>query len=176
MAQEALFNDGSGDVKHSKTPSSKKSTTGRPEYGNLIGIFADECLAAHGHKPPRQIVQRMAQQCAKLANERIAVEVMQEAVRLVARRGNPPSTLPDVVFEVQAKSGPVARDREAIRMFLENHDGSWPTGAKFIRGTHAGTYVYDPLGYDKIPGGYNLSGTDIHRPSRQEILDALKGK
>lgn len=118
----------------------------------------------------------MAAACKKLAAEKVDAEVLQQAVRLMAERGNPPASLPDVVFEVQAKSGPAAQDREAIRLFLEDHDGAWPTGAKFIRGSHAGTYVADPLGYDRLPGGYNAGTSGIHRPTRQEVLDALKGK
>jgi hypothetical protein len=118
----------------------------------------------------------MAAQCAKLASEKIDPDVLQQAVRLVAQRGNGPATLPDVVFEVQARSGPIAQDREAIRIFLEQHDGNWPTGAKFVRGTHAGNFIYDPLGYDKPSAGYDTRGAGIHRPSREEVLNALKGK
>jgi hypothetical protein len=60
---------------------------------------------------------------------------------------------------------------DAVATFISEHGGTWPTGSRWHRSGAGGTYVRDPLGYDKPD-----YAVDWGRPSHGEIKRALEGK
>ena len=148
--------------------------TGRP--GNLVAYFVDVCRAFNGADPPKKVRDRMGVEIGRLIKEGIDGRTLRKAIEILVDRGLDPSRLPECVFTAQSQPdipvGPdrerAARERQALRELLDEHDGRWPTGARFVRSAHAGHCVYDPLGYDPRPHDFPYP-----RPSREEILKAL---
>lgn len=105
-----------------------------------------------------------------LLHDGIAEDVIAEAIRkMVAKRRFNTWHLGTFVNEVliEQKDAP---DKKLLDEFLDAHDGRWPTGVRFVRGSHSGTYVADPLGYDKADYG------QWRYPKRQEVIDALRAR
>jgi hypothetical protein len=83
---------------------------------------------------------------------------------------NPPAAL-----MAQIKEGAHTRldqaDLEVARMIRER---GYPTGVSWVRGTHSGSWRFDPLGYEKLPWDYDDTGSGIHRPTHAEIIAAIR--
>jgi hypothetical protein len=157
--------------------------------GTLSAYFVDVCRAFNGTEPPRKVTLRVGTEANKLLREKkIRTEDIRKGIQILVDRGLDPSRLPECVFTAQSipdlPVGPdrVAReedrdrrtaDRAAIDAFVARNGGRWPTGARIVRGTHSSGYVYDPLGYETVPRWFNLEGSGIHRPTRDEVLEAL---
>jgi hypothetical protein len=77
---------------------------------------------------------------------------------------------PAAVFMAGVRSGSMPRDERSKRSKAQAYvaEHGWPTGSRWARGTHAGTYVKDALGHDHptypVPWG---------RPSIDDIERAL---
>ena len=97
------------------------------------------------------------------------VEAVEGALRKLAQKGQPIRLLPEFVLEHRVKSRPGYGKRTEASVWVKEH--GWPTGARFVRGASSGTYVYDPLGLDPLPPGYQ--GWDYPKPTFDDIVNAL---
>jgi hypothetical protein len=64
--------------------------------------------------------------------------------------------------------------REQAHLQLEKLSGKHYTGVRFVRGQTSGTFVYDPLGTEKLPPGYQ--GWPHDPPTGEEIARAQRGR
>lgn len=135
-----------------------------------VKLYIDTYRSLHGFAPPKDVSRRVGAESNKLTREGIPDEAIEFGIKRLAERGGQPNQLPVFAAEGGARTSPHGRATEALRAFLELHDGRWPTGARFVRGTHSGTFMRDPLGYDRAPPGFA-----IERPTREEIVRALMG-
>lgn len=131
--------------------------------------YVDAFRALHGADPPKQTRVRIGVESKKLGEEGIAREHILRGVEILAERGMDPGMLHSAVTSAMAEMGPHGRDQRLLREFLELHGGRWPTGAYFVRGSHSGAAVYDPLGYDPRPHDFPFP-----KPNREEVLSALR--
>lgn len=145
----------------------------------LVAHFVDTCRAQNRMDPPPGVKGAMAKVLGKLDKQGQPHDLLREAIVRVVKDGIAPKDFEQVVFQIQSEMGGISfAEREALRAFLlaNAKHGKWPTGARFVRGTHSGTYISDPLGYDKLPGDYDSRGSGIHRPNREEVVEALRGR
>jgi hypothetical protein len=135
--------------------------------GTLVARYVDCCRELNGHPPPDSVKGRFAKVAAKHV-DRYPDGVLIAATEILVERGLSPSLFGDCIQQAFAVERKATRKTEtaAIR---EVFDGGWPTGARFVRGSHSGSYVYDPLGRDKPPSQWEHS-----YPRREEVLAALK--
>ena len=135
----------------------------------LVNVYIDAVVEAGGRADQSETAWAR-NKIVVLLHDDVPEEVIAEAIRKMVARGRLGGyTLGTFVNEVlmEHKAGP---DRQLLDEFLDAHDGRWPTGVRFVRGSHSGTYVADPLGYDRADYG------QWRYPNRQEVLDALRAR
>lgn len=86
---------------------------------------------------------------------------------------------PDGVLREAAVAQPGSVDPGAVLIarvrkgcHLEPDPPAGATGWRFVRGTHSGTYVRDPLGMDVVPEGYDFV-TRAPRPRSVPVEEEL---
>jgi hypothetical protein len=119
-----------------------------------------------GVVPDDAVADTLRKHIGRAQAQSIAFETLEQAVEILVDRGYGPGLYPHVVLEAAQRS---ARGTDLVEPFLHQHGGKWPTGSRWVRGTHGGSFVQDPLGYDRpthsVPWG---------PPTRKEVLDALR--
>jgi hypothetical protein len=110
-------------------------------------------------------------QIGQLLRDDLDLELIERTVFYAIERGYPPHRLPQAVVEVQTRE---EREREQglIEGWQRLHIRRWPTGVRWVRGTHSGTYKPDPLGSDEPD--YQVPGARM--PTREEFLAALRAQ
>jgi hypothetical protein len=121
-----------------------------------LAAYIDYCRDL-GVNPPRTVVGAMAKQIKKLTDEGQPDDQITLALRLVADKGSPPAELPFALVKAQRQIR-----RAPLADFVREY--GWPTGCEFVRGTHGGTHVYNPLGTARPPQGWPHA-----KPSRDEV-------
>jgi len=171
MTQSGLFSDNPPPEEPEKSGSTDVVENGK----TLTTFFVNAAREQNKVDPPRKIIGMMAKAIGESLRTNADTDLVKEAIERVVRDGISPSKFHEILWQVQVDAkGTKKEDRDAIRDFLAGHNGFWPTGARFVRGTHSGTYVFDPLGYDVLPRGYDHGGT-IRSPTRQDVLTAIRG-
>lgn len=105
-------------------------------------------------------------------------EIPEEAWRKAADKiagGRPPETLAELAVEAMGRdpalrpNGQSTIGEEAQRRVRDYIDrNGWPTGARFVRGTHGGSYVCDIWGIERADDdGY------YPRPSWQDLVASM---
>jgi hypothetical protein len=140
---------------------------------DIVARFVDYAREL-GADPPKRVVGQMAAQVNALLKEGQRPEHVMAAAEMVAEKGLDPSSLPSCTFTAARDATRMAKPEVRQRLAEYIAANGWPTGARFVRGTHGGTYVFDALGHDRPPPGYG--SPVIRRPTRAEILAALTGK
>lgn len=123
---------------------------------NLVAEYVDR-VRSLGGVVPKRTVGAMAKQVGSLTQEGIPEEAIRAGLELAADRGAPPARLSDLVLEASRRAA-----RAPLADLVREH--GWPTGALFVRGSHSGHCVYDPLGTDRPPQGWPHP-----RPTREEV-------
>lgn len=136
----------------------------RSDCRDLVGLWVDTVEAASGHRPPKQTVGRMAKVIKDLLETHPA-DLVGRALVVAAEEGRSPAAVPDLMLRVQTQ-GTKAKLREWVAT------KGWPTGTRFKRGEQSGTYVPDPLGYDRAP--YRVPWGAPTRDELQRALEALR--
>lgn len=135
----------------------------------LVAIYEQAVYEIGGWPDPAE-TNWLRTKALKLLDDGIHEEIVAEAVvKMVGRHKFGGYMLGTFVNEVLAEHHD-APDKALLDRFLDAHDGRWPTGVAFKRGSHSGTYVADPLGYDKADYG------QWRPPRRQEVLNALRAR
>ena len=90
----------------------------------------------------------------------------------VERRGRTALQLAEIYAELAQNESSTASERPSARRAAAQwiSENGWPTGARFVRGTHSGTYAYSPLGTEPIPSGYDWP---YGRPTFDDVAEAL---
>ena len=151
----------------------------------LTAHFVDECRAA-GELDQLVVKGQMARVAKELLDIMVedmgrslpeALHKVKEAIgEFVRRGGGSPLKLPEISLELAQNRNPDPSRRPSGREDASEWVklNGWPTGARFIRGSHSGTYVYDPLGTERLPMGY--SDWPYKRPTFDDIVKALAKK
>lgn len=148
----------------------------------LVVHFVDECVEQGAND-----MVKMKGHVARRANELLTimrehpeaacgqdpVEVVKQALtEFVRRRCRSPMQLAELSVELSRNENkdPAARpdQRRVAKAWIDEH--GWPTGARFVHGLHSGSYVYDPLGTEPLPIGYDWP---YRRPSFDDVTRAL---
>lgn len=132
-----------------------------PSARDLLAAWIDCVKTVSGYPPPKQTVGRMAKQIKDLL-ETHPVQLLRDALEAAAQQGTAPAGMPDLVLRIQS-----GREQSYVREWVR--ENGWPTGSRFKRGEQGGTYVRDPLGYDRPP--YHVPWSP---PTRSELLSALE--
>lgn len=157
----------------------QKPSDSEPDVGNFNpgAFFSDTCVEFNGCRPPTKVIKRVAVEAKKLKDSGVNNYHLKKGIQILIDGGMDPSHLPECVFRAQSRPhmlvGPAkaeyAAESALLRELLDKNDGRWPTGARMVRGSHAGQMVYDPLGYERRPEGFPYP-----KPSREEVLGALR--
>lgn len=133
---------------------------------DLVATYVDLIREAGGRRDDRQVA-RVSKQCRALLEEGVEEDVVAEAIgRMISKGISEPWRLGGFVNDVLlARAG----HHDELAEFMAAHEGKWPTGCRFVRGTHSGSYKYDPLSYEETPYWW-----DYGRPTRQEVVAALR--
>lgn len=147
----------------------------------LVSFYVDECIAQN-----RPGMTRMKGHMAKRArelydairetpgydDERAMRETLAALREFVRRDMKTPMALAELSLELVRNESPVARERPEARRRAKDWiaENGWPTGARFVHGTHSGSYVFDPLGTEPIPRGYDWP---YRRPTFDDVVEAL---
>jgi hypothetical protein len=128
---------------------------------DLTAAWIDRVREVSSHPPPKQTVGKMIAQIRELLKTH-PPDLIRDALLLAANDGKPPALLPDLVLRVQTHG-----DQATVRDWVQQN--GWPTGTRFVRGSHGGSYVPDPLGYDRAPHPVSWGS-----PTRVAIREALE--
>jgi hypothetical protein len=154
------------------------------EGQRLVAFYVDECLeqgapemiCMKGHVARRikeifDVIKEHPEAARGREPEAIAEDALREFVR---RRSRTPLALNDIVVEQGMNDSDVVAARPEVRKRASEwiEANGWPTGARFVRGTHSGSYVYDPLGLEKPME----SDWPYRKPSFDDICEALAAK
>lgn len=155
-------------------PAASPEVSTTPTATDFVGLYVETNIEIHGEKPYPRWTGQMARHLSEAVKAKMDPDTIRSAIRLMVERTVEPKDWASVYMEAQASRGPTGSDRDLIKILMEENDGKWPTGARSVRGTHSSNLVWDPLGYEPIPSWYDLHGSGIHRPTRDEVLAALK--
>lgn len=138
----------------------------------LTAHFVDECTDQGRPEMVRALKGQVAQRAKILLKDGCTVDEVKAAItEFVRRRGTTALALGEIVLELARNQDPDPTLRPANRklamQWVEEH--GWPTGAMFVRGSHAGHYKYDPLGVDRV----TEQDWPYSKPSFDEIVRAL---
>ena len=138
----------------------------------LVSHYVDTCLergrpemvAMKGH------VARRVKEMIDLDCDHHRLELAVEA--FVERRGRTALQLAEIYAELAQNESSTASERPSARRNATEwiRRNGWPTGARWVRGEVSGTYVYDPLGTEQVPHGYEWP---YQRPSFDDVVEAL---
>lgn len=134
---------------------------------NYVGYFIDRCRERRNFSPPRQFIGALTKQIETAQKEKTAPEIVYEALDRMIETGSPPRHLPELIFACGCVPAAEKRDKRLLKDFYDQH--GWPTGARFVLGTHSGHCVYDPLGFDRPPQDWPYT-----RPGREDVLPMLR--
>lgn len=144
----------------------------RQDASGLVAWAIDLFEQTYDAVMPKRTMDTFSKQLKDMLEEGVEWRVLYEAVRLCVERGRGASALADTIIpatkRVEEYAGLRPSQIEAAREFVKE---GWPTGARFVRGSHSGTYVPDPLGRDRPP-----SGLSFERPTLRTIAVALGHK
>lgn len=138
---------------------------------DLTAHYVDECVD-QGRNEMVRMKGHVARRAKELHDAGVPVEEIKQAItEFVRRRARSPLQLAEISVELvrNESEDPALRpdERKRAKAWIEEH--GWPTGARFVRGTHSGTYRYDPLGTDRV-GEHDWPHG---RPTFDEIVRAL---
>jgi hypothetical protein len=137
----------------------------------LVAFYVDECIEQGA---PEMV--KMKGHVARRAKELLeydSVDHVRATLReFVRRRCRTPLQLAELSTELERNESANVAERPEARRLAQQwiKENGWPTGATFKRGTHAGSYVYDPLGTEPIPIGY---AWPYQRPTFDDVVEAL---
>jgi len=145
-------------------PATSEAAEGTDEetVQNLLAAWIDRVRELTRLSPPKQTIGRMAAQIRDLVKTHPPT-LVRTALMQCADAGLPPSWLPERVLRAQ-----VQPQQSVVQQWIKER--GWPTGVRYQRGTHGGTYVADPLGYDRPPPSLRFSP-----PTRAQLQEALSG-
>lgn len=138
----------------------------------LVAFYVDECLE-QGAPEMVKLKGHIARRAKELLDAGDSVEQVKEALaEFIRRRASTPLALAEISMELERNKNAAASERPEARRRAKEWiaENGWPTGAVFKRGTHSGTYVYDVLGMEPIPMGYDWP---YQRPSFNDVVEAL---
>jgi hypothetical protein len=93
---------------------------------------------------------------------------LHERVQQMHKKGA--AVAPESGFESGSNQVPLRGDKSPRKVAADwIRKNGWPTGARFVRGTHSGTLVHDPLGLDPI----DVNGWPHPRPTFDDVVAAL---
>jgi hypothetical protein len=143
------------------------------EASELTGLFVDECVE-QGRNEMVAMKGHMARRIKELLDSGVSADELAETVREFVRRDErTPLALAELHVELAREQRDDPTKRPSVRRraneWIEQH--GWPTGARFVRGDVGGSYVYDPLGTEKLPPGY--VGWPHQRPTFDDVARAL---
>jgi hypothetical protein len=138
----------------------------------LTAHYVDS-VRERGATPDPRDIGHLAREAKRLLDEGRSPERIEEAITQLVRAGSRPHALGSYTTQAELrharKVDPQTELDRRFRAFLDEH--GWPTGASWTRGAHGGSYVYDPLGTEKLPPGYE--GWPHGRPTAAQIKEAL---
>ena len=137
----------------------------------LMARYVDECTE-QGRPEMIRLKGGVARSIKDCLKHEASEQEVAAALRLfVQRRIRNPWKLAELVVELAQDEAADVTARPSARKAASDWiaDNGWPTGARFVRGTHAGAYIFDPLGMDKI----TEADWPYHRPSFDEICVAV---
>ncbi len=142
----------------------------------IVTAYADGCTE---RRLPR--IDRTVRKLAGIAKRELAAhpEIPSAAWIAAADRvaaGRPPEMLAELAVEAMGRSPSLRPSeqltvdeeaRQRVRDYIDEH--GWPTGARFVRGTHSGAYVPDLWGTERPDDdGY------YPHPSFQDLVDSMR--
>lgn len=130
---------------------------------DLTGEWVDAVAEASGYQPPKATISRMAKVVKGLL-ETHPPDMIRRTLMIAAEEGKPPAAVPDLLLRVQTRG-----TQMTVREWVSKN--GWPTGSRFQRGVGGGTFVPDPLGYDKPPYRVPWSA-----PTADELRRALRAQ
>jgi hypothetical protein len=149
--------------------SKTKTVSDGPSARLLVAHFVETARDRNEADPPRRLVGQIATEIAKLIKEGISNDALTAGIELLVEKGQDPSTLPSMVFTAQSRLRGVSLEEQTLlREFLTEHGGRWPTGSSWVHGMAAGTYVQDPLGFDRP--NYDV---EWGKPTKKQVVAAL---
>ncbi len=132
----------------------------------ITALYVDTCIES-GRPEMVPMKGHVARRAADLLNDGVPFEkACATVVEFVRRRGRSALQLAEIYAEMEREGGPVSERpsvRRATREWIA--ENGWPTGATFVRGTHSGSFVYDPLGLDRV--------TEHDWPHRKPTFDDI---
>jgi hypothetical protein len=139
---------------------------------DLTAFYVDE-VRARGVTPAERDIGHLAREAKRLLDAGRDPARIHDAITQLVRAGSRPHALESYTVQSELhyakRRSPEGRAEDAYRAFVE--ENGRPTGARFVRGSHSGSYVYDPLGFDAPPYDWPYA-----RPTREEILAALRSR
>jgi hypothetical protein len=121
------------------------------EGQELVAHFVDECKEQGATEMAKAMKGQLAQHAKKLLADGCSKDELKAAIsEFVRRRGRTPLALGEIVLEQIRNGSALVEERPEARRrakaWIDEH--GWPTGARFVRGTHSGHYKHDVLGLD----------------------------
>lgn len=132
--------------------------------------YVDECRA-QGHPEMERMRGHVARRAKELLDDGVPAEQVREALtEFVRRQAKTALALAEISVELERekKADPASRPEARRRAKAWIEQNGWPTGARFVRGSHSGSFVYHPLGRDRPERDWSHP-----RPTFDEIVRAL---
>lgn len=135
-----------------------------------VAAYVEAYREAHeGRDPPKRVRAGVGAAVARLEAEGVPRDVLRRAAVLLVGRGMTGSMLDEMVPTAEKHMRDEREGFPEARAYIEEF--GWPTGVRFVRGTHGGAFRADPLGHDAKPF-YAIP--DYERPTLASIARALK--
>jgi hypothetical protein len=144
-------------------PSVRQSATNTPREGIRDALERARPFLTHSEPPPPPPASETNEKRLSLVPEPWTdgelEDLVQYRLSVAINEGFPPRNVQAFLAdqrkrELATEAGRAGWIRRCAAGISAHGDGKRITGHRWVRGTHSGTFVRDPLGRDELPKGY----------------------